>query len=208
MTCAQQNFTIYKGKTFSKLLRWETAPLVYKAIVGITQAAPVAIEATGHGLPDGWRVAVVSAQGMREINAKTPGKGEPPFSSEFHKATVVGDDDITINDINSLDFTAHVANTGVLVYYTPESLSGFTARMQIRATKESTTVLLELTTENDRITIDNTAKTIALLIDAVDTAALDFTEGVYDLELVSGATPAVVTKLLEGSIAVEEEVTR
>ena len=37
MTCADQDLTIKQGKTFSKVIRWESAPLVYKAITAITK---------------------------------------------------------------------------------------------------------------------------------------------------------------------------
>jgi hypothetical protein len=201
MSCATQDFTIVKGKTFSRVLRWESSPLVYKAITGITQAAPVVITAVGHGLPDGWRVAVTSVQGMREINAKVPGKGEVPLSSGFHKATVLSSSTISLNDVNSLEFSAYTSG-GTLVYYTPVSLAGATARLQIRATEEATAVLLNLVSPTD-IVLDDTAKTITITISATVTAAFTFLTGVYELEItISG----VVTQLLRGSVTVVEEV--
>lgn len=200
MTCASQDFTISKGKTFTRVLRWESAPFIYKAITGISQAAPAVVTAVGHGVPDGWRVAVVSAVGMREINAKN----WPPRVTDFHKSKLLTPDTLELNDVNSAEFSAWTSG-GFVQYYTPVDLAGVTGRMQIRDTKESTTILLELTTANSRVLIDNTLKTITLTIDAVTTAAIDFSSGVYDLELISGA---VVTKLLEGSITISEEVTR
>jgi hypothetical protein len=201
MSCEVQNITIFKGKTFERILRWESPPFKYKAITGITQAGPAVVTAVGHDVPDGWRVAIVSVQGMREINAKN----NPPRAPEFTRATVLTGNTLELNTINSSDFHAWTSG-GYVQYLTPVDLAGYTARMQIRATKASTTILLELTTANGRITIDNTAKTITLTISAVDTAALTFLEGVYDLELISAGL--VVTKLLEGSVFVEEEVTR
>ena len=203
MSCAVQDFTILKGKTFLRVLRWESLPLVYKAITGITQAAPVVITAAAHGLPDGWRTAVVSVQGMREINAKVPGKGKPPVASEFHKATVLTAGTIALNDVNSLEFAAYVSG-GALVYYTPVSLAGATARLQIRATEEATAVLLNLVSPTD-IVIDDTAKTITITITDVVTAAFTFLTGVYELEITIGG---VVTQLLRGSVTIEEEVVR
>jgi len=203
MSCATQDFTIVKGKTFSRVLRWEALPLVYKPITAITKAAPVVITATGHGVPDGWRVAVVSVQGMRELNAKVPAKGAPPVASEFHKATVLTANTLALNDINSLEFSAYTLG-GTLVYYTPVSLAGATARLQIRATEESTTVLLNLVSPTN-IVIDDTAKTITITITATVTAAFTFLTGVYELEITIGG---VVTQLLRGSVTVEEEVVR
>jgi hypothetical protein len=56
------------------------------------------------------------------------------------------------------------------------------------------------------IVLDDTAKTITVTISAADTAAYDFTTGVYDLELVSSG--GVVTQLLAGNVTVGSEVTR
>ena len=88
---------------------------------------------------------------------------------------------------------------------TPVDLTGYTARMQVRSSIASDEVLLELTTENGGITLGDVAGTIALHLDATDTAALEFTSGVWDLELVSAD---VVTRLLGGRLKVSKEVTR
>ncbi len=208
MTSAVSNITIKKGKTFSRILRWESTPFIYKAITGITQAAPAVLTVTSHGLPDGWRLAVLSPGGMREIAAKLPAKGKPPLADQFHQGTVLTSDTIALNDVNSLDFTAYTTG-GAIVYYTPIDLDGFTARLQIRSTEEATgDPLVELTTENGGITLDNTAKTITITIAASATEDLEFLTGVYDLELVSDDATPVVTQLLKGSVTVEEEVTR
>jgi hypothetical protein len=86
------------------------------------------------------------------------------------------------------------------------NLTGYTARMQVRATLESASTLVELTTENSRIALGGTAGTITLTIAAADTAALTSGRGVYDLELVSGA--GIVTRLLQGVATISRNVTR
>lgn len=205
MSCQSKNLDILQGKTFTLIVRWETLPLIYKAITAITAASPVSITAAGHGLPDGWRTAVVSAGGMRQINAKHWPLGD----ADFHQASVTNANTITLNDTNSADYTAYTSG-GSLVYYTPVDLASFTARMQIRATQASTDIILSLTTSGvaplTGITLDNTAKTITLLISATDTAALTALAGVYDLELVSPT--GVVTQLLAGNVTITDEVTR
>lgn len=200
MSCPQSDITIQKGATFSRVLRWESAPFIYTAITAITRAAPVAITSASHGLVDNWRAAVVSAGGMRQINARQI----PPRSTEFHKITRVDANIVTFNDVDSSQYTAYTSG-GYLVSYTPVSLSGFSARMQIRATVEATTALVSLVSPTD-IALDDTNHTITITISATATAALDFEAGVYDLELVSGT--GVVTRLLEGSVVVTPEVTR
>ena len=93
---------------------------------------------------------------------------------------------------------------------TPINLSGYTARMQIRPDHSSTTVLLELTTGNGRITL-NTPSTggIELKVTAADAENITFTTGVYDLELIHivGAEQ-VVDNILYGEVTVRRNVTR
>lgn len=84
-------------------------------------------------------------------------------------------------------------------------LTAWTARMHIRDTIDTATILHELTTENGGITLGGVLGTIDLLISATDTAAFTFTSGVYDLELINGAE---VTRLLKGSVKLSKEVTR
>lgn len=201
MSCGRQDLIIQKGKTFSRVIRWETEPFVYKAITAITKAAPAVVTATAHGVPDGWRVAVVSVQGMIEINALN----SPLKVSDFHKAKVLTANTIELNDVNSSDFTAYTSG-GSVQYYTPVALAGYTARMQIRASLTAAAFLLELTTTNGRIAIDDTLKTITLTVSAVDTAGITWKSGVYDLELVSAG--GAVTQLLSGSVTVTEEATK
>jgi hypothetical protein len=195
---------IQKGKTFSRVIRWESEPFLYKAITAITKAAPAVITSATHGIPDGWRVAIVSVQGMTEINAERP--SDSLRASDFHRATVVDANSISINDINSSEFTTYTSG-GYIQLFTPVDLTGYTARMDIRATETSATALLELNTNppgpDTRIVIDNSAKTITLTISAADTV-VTWKNGVYDLELVSGST---VTQLLKGAITVDGEVT-
>ena len=196
-----KDLTIQQGKTFSLVLRWETEPIVYKAITAIQQSAPVRITAVGHGLVDGWPVAVTNVKGMTEINAEA----NKLTSRDYHQATVLDANTVEINDINAAGFKPY-ASGGYIQFDTPVDLTGFKARMAIK-NRVGGTVLYTLTTENGGIVIDAAAKLVTLNISAVDTAAMTFTTGVYDLEMVSGATPAVVTALLSGSVTVSKEVT-
>jgi tRNA threonylcarbamoyladenosine modification (KEOPS) complex Pcc1 subunit len=75
--------------------------------------------------------------------------------------------------------------------------------MQVRPTVVSETIIIELTTENGRITLlDNT---ITLDITADDTEALPTGAYKYDLEIQTGAE---VIRLVQGSFTVSPEVTR
>lgn len=87
----------------------------------------------------------------------------------------------------------------------PVDLTGYTARMHVRKKVGAAEALLQLTTENGRIELGGTAGTIRLKLTAVETAALDWTVGVYDLELVAPA--GTVRRLLKGTVVVSPEVT-
>jgi hypothetical protein len=89
---------------------------------------------------------------------------------------------------------------------TEVNLTGYTARMQVRQSKASDDVLLELTTANGRISLGGAAGTIDLNLSATVTAAITWKRGLYDLELV--ASNGVVRRLLEGEVTVSKEVTR
>lgn len=86
----------------------------------------------------------------------------------------------------------------------PVDLTGYTARMQLRAAIGDTTPVIELSTSNGRISIDTASGQITLNISATDTGSLTGS-GVYDPELVNGVT---VERLIEGLYTVNAEVTR
>lgn len=89
--------------------------------------------------------------------------------------------------------------------YHPYDLSGFTARMQVRRTIESTSVMISLTTENNGVFIDDTEGRISIFISPEQTAALT-SSGVYDLEIISN--DEVVSRVVQGAFTLSKEVTR
>lgn len=90
----------------------------------------------------------------------------------------------------------------------PVDLTGFTARMQIRKTVNSTDILDTLTSENNRLTIyAPTEGRIRIDISAEQSAAYTFTLAAYDLEIVSNDNQNV-QRLLQGSFSAIPEVTR
>jgi len=194
----KNDLTLLQGRTFNHTVKWEIEPVVYKPITGITQSAPCVVTATGHGVPDGWRVAIVSVKGMTQINASTP-----PKDSEYVVAKVLTDNTIELNTVNAAEYKAYTSG-GYVQYNTPQDLTGYVARMSIKD-KVGGTELMALDTTNLRILIDNTTKTIKLDIDALDTAAITWKRGIYDLELESPA--GVVTALMFGNVTVTNEVT-
>lgn len=87
----------------------------------------------------------------------------------------------------------------------PVDLTNYTARMQVRKSKGSATAELDIST-SDYITLGDALGTIDINVPAAVTAALNFTSGVYDLELVAGN--GNVYRFLEGCVELSKEVTR
>jgi len=92
---------------------------------------------------------------------------------------------------------------------TAVDLSGYSARLQVRAKIDDTDVLLSLTTDNGGIEIVPLEGKIILHATAAATTAMTWTEGVYDLELyyMDGLVEDV-TRLVEGRVSTVKEVTR
>lgn len=200
MALQNQNITIEQGSTYQQTVFWESTPFVYRPISAISKTAPVSITCAGHGLVDGWRVAVIGVVGMTQLNAAN----DPPKAKDFHEVTVVDSNTITINSIDASSYSAYKSG-GYLKYYTQVDISGYTARMTIK-NKVGGTVLLQLDSGLiGGITLNNASKAIQLQISAAQTAALAFSSGVYDVELVSPL--GVVTKLLGGAVTLSPEVT-
>lgn len=188
------NFKVYQGSTFKEVLRRETATKVYKPITAITKAAPMVVTAVSHSIPVGWRAKITNVAGMKEINS----------ADTYHTVTNTTTDTITFNAVNSLSYSDYTSG-GVVEYNQPFDLTGITARMQIRAKLPDTTVIHEMTTENAGIIVDNTYKTITMVIPAETTALFTFSTAVYSMELVDGTE---VIPFLTGTLTLEKEVTR
>lgn len=90
----------------------------------------------------------------------------------------------------------------------PIDLTGYTAKLQVRATVGDVVALLELTTENGGITLTSTGN-ITLVVPLAQVLMLTFRTAVYDLILVVPGTDPNRDRirLLEGRIIVSPGVT-
>ena len=98
----------------------------------------------------------------------------------------------------------------------PVDLTYYQARMQIRSTYGSSGTLyatLSSSMDSDGTGLNvsgsysaypPTSGSIGVIISAASSSNFTFSEGVYDLEMVSGST---VTRLLQGKVKVSKEVT-
>jgi hypothetical protein len=78
-------------------------------------------------------------------------------------------------------------------------LAASTCTAQIRETKASATAI------DFTASINTTTGVITLTLSATVTAAITFTSGFWDCEILTGA---VVVRLLEGSVEISQEVTK
>lgn len=96
----------------------------------------------------------------------------------------------------------------------PQDLTGYIARMMIRTTVDSNTVLANYSTTNGKITVNSSGQ-IHVVVPATETTGYtnwgssqgaNVAFAVYDLELESPS--GYVTRLLKGKVTLDFEVTR
>lgn len=196
MQPAKINYKIYQGSTFQEVYRWESQTKVYVPVQSITKSAPCVVATSEpHNIPQGWRIRVVGVGGMKEINST---------AEQYQIATSVTSDTITINQINSLQYTAYTSG-GVVEYGEPVNLADYSARMQIRETVDSPQVIYEATSESGQVLLNNLTKTITITLLGNVTSEFNFTTAVYSVELYSGNN---VIPFLVGNLTLVPEVTR
>jgi len=196
---------ITQGSTFEKTFFWYSGAKVIKPITGITATYPPTVTCVGHALPaNEVPCKIVSVKGMTEIITADDGDND---EDDYVYALKSGVDAFTLPDVNAADYTPYVSG-GYLVYIPPKLLTSYEARMQIRASRADTAVLVDLSTTALDIVITEAEGMITVTIDSAATALLDFVNAVYDLELYIPGAPANVTRLAFGNVTLVKEVTR
>ncbi len=89
----------------------------------------------------------------------------------------------------------------------PILMTGYTARMKVRASSTSNPIL-SLTTENGGISLGLTNGQIQLYVSDEVMATIPEGKYLYDLEMVAPSDDIYVYKLLQGNFVVRPEVTR
>ncbi|WP_313105067.1 hypothetical protein [Stutzerimonas nitrititolerans] len=190
MQPANHNLHIVQGATLRDTLRLMQPRYEYRPITAIG-GSPLRLT-VDHGLPGHWLAWVEGANGMQGLNRSLR---ELP-----HRVTVV---DAGTLEINALSAFGLAPSGGQMIYKPPVDLTGAQARMQIRSGIGGG-LLLELTTENGGLAITGPG-TITRTLSAAETAALTWTEGVYDLEV--EYADGTVQRYLQGKVTVSREVT-
>lgn len=190
MQPAKLDLHIVQGSTLRDTLRLMQPRYEYRPITAIG-GSPLRLT-VDHGLPGNWLAWVEGVSNMQGVNRSTR---ERP-----HRVAVI---DAATLEINALSAFGLNPSGGQLIYKPPVDLTGATARMQIRAGLGGA-LLLELTTENDGLAITGPG-TLTRTMSAAQTAALTWTEAVYDLEV--EYADGTVQRYLQGAVTVSREVT-
>lgn len=206
MTCSTKDIIIVAGTSFYLVLRWESEPILRKAITGISVATGAPrITIASHGIPDGWRVAVTGSKGMTELNAEDSTRLR---DTDYYDATVIDANTIELNEVNGADFKPWTSG-GVVQWNTPVSLAGFTGRLRVESRHGGTLLASNLVADAPLnlldLLIDDTLKTITSVFPATATTALSGKNGVWEVEMASGDATPVITQLLRGKISVGKE---
>lgn len=189
---AALDITIEQGATWPFTFTWRNTPTLSRSISAITKANPGRVTAQGHTFATGDTVYLSALKGMAQANNKA------------YTITVTDADNFTLG-VNTSAYNAYVSG-GKADNGTPFDLTGYTARMQVRATIAAASALIDLTSPSGGIVLGGTAGTIAITITAAQTAALTISSGFYDLELIDAG--GAVRRLLSGVVTVSKEVTR
>jgi len=94
----------------------------------------------------------------------------------------------------------------------PNALSGYSARMFVRAHKEDTTSVAPAQYANlpadlsAYLVVDSGAATVTLTVPDAVSAAFTWARGVYDIEVYKTSSPTY--RVVQGSIVIDREVTR
>ena len=195
----KKTLNIVRGKTTSLVIRWETTPVISKAIAGISFATGFPrLNVPAHGLPNGWRAYVAGVQSPKQINTQNI----PPRSSDYREATVIDANTVEFNgllpaDENGRDWSAYTSG-GFLQYNTPKSLAGATVRVKVKD-KLGGTVLLSTQLGDAPLnlitaTADDANKAITVTIPASVSEDLAWDKGVWEVEaeFASGVVESVI----------------
>ena len=178
---------VVPGTTVSFTYRWGANPFIYLD-VSISRLTPLRLTATGHGIPDGWSVAIAEFDGISSLQAES----WPPGGCDFRPIRAVDANTIEFNTIDAARLSgAAVGDAGVIAYETPVDLSGYTGVMTIDGVASPISAVL-----------DNTAKTITVTVPVSTTETFSVgTSMSFSLKM-TATVGGAVTQLDFGTIEV------
>lgn len=198
MAAPQVPLAVARGKTLEAVFLYADDAPVFKPISAMPVKAPCTLTVVGHGVPDGWPVWIEDVKSPAELNIP---RDEPV------QVRALGADTLVLPALNATSLKAF-SGVGTIGYWPPVDLTGYHVRAQVR-TKVGGTLLFTWhsdPTENPDGLVTIEGGTITLHATADTTAALSWSKGVYDAELVA-PDGTVVALVAPSAISVESEVT-
>lgn len=213
MTKAKE-ILIERGKTFQMVIRWETEPVIRKAITAISIATGAPrLTVASHGIPDGWVGEIYGVEGMKPINE-------------------IGEQTLTMIDANTIELNGVTpaydngklwpayTSGGFVKFNSPKDLTNYVPVIDFKdkvggtvwASSQASNAPLNIITA----TADNATKKITLRISATATEAIPMTikKGIAELEMhhISDTSDVVKLKMFKDgneydSVRVTGEVT-
>lgn len=195
------DFELEEGKTFHKRIRWYSPKHIYVPIQSINNAGPTrVVTQTAHNIPNGWACAIVSAQGLTQLNAVSI----PPGKKEYRPATVIDTTTVEFNECNSSSYGLHTAGSGYLQFFEPMPLVGTLPHWVVRD-KTDGAILLEADSLTGGIVINTTDYYYDIFLDVAITEALSWKKGVHELESRDPSIPFTY-KVIHGKIVAVPEL--
>ena len=202
MALQKLTLTIRKGSAENIPIRLEQSKWSYASISAVAQAAPLRITAPGHGVPDGWRVAIMNVKAVGDFGAAN----NPPKDNELHTVTVIDADTVEFNAINGAAFRAHTGG-GQLAWHTPVDLNLYVgARMNVRD-KVGGVMVANWTTDTNELERDVANDTLWLRLDDLVTETLTAKNKVFDIELIRTGGDADRVCAYDSTLVVLNETT-
>mgnify|MGYP000853830240 CR=1 FL=1 len=198
--------SIRRGASPEIPIRVESDVLSYVAITSMSKSAPLRIGATGHGILDGWPVAVMGAGGMTNLNAPWDEIDKGRLDRYLRRSTLVDADNIDINQVNSSGFSTYTSG-GQLVFYTPLDLSSFvSARMDVK-TSIGGAIIATFNTSDGTLAIDSADSTIWFKPAIVTPIVIPARDYYFDIELVRADDSVLALCAAESVLTVLPEAT-
>lgn len=185
----QIKLAISKGETFSKKVIFGCSPVQFLKVTGLDSSPPAKLTVPGHGLPDGWFAALVSAPWATGLRATQ----DPPLKTEYRPILCPDADHVVFDGVNSAGWT--FSPGAYLRTYSKYPFAGKTADLYVR---QRGTELLHLSTGGGGLSLEDGFLTIEIPADT--TSAFSWTSGQVELTLTDGD---VVSLLAQGAATVE-----
>lgn len=200
MSAPTYELNITKGKTLEQTLLYAEERLTYAPIAAIVNKAPLRVRIPAHGIPDGWPVRI---QGVSSPSIMNTPEGETVLASVFDADTI---------EFNSIDANlwGTIEESGSVVYYTPAVITGWKFRMQIKDAPGGN-ILMDFSSDiadaaDGTITVNAASSSFTLGLTDVQSAAITWNGGVYDIEAIR--PDGKVVPIIGTSVAIaSQEVT-